>query len=390
MTEKDMEMFRRTVICPFCFEKVNVSDIGFKCDLPTCRSSVEFFRVKSKIPLLEKLGVVSAPKRLRHTCGEMTTTRICPNCRSEIPIDIEDLIDFRIAIVGTPAAGKSIYVTMLINWIRSMAAELGWTWTLAALNEDTINQCEAFYRQLFKRHEELYASRPICDTYPHSPLVYVLRLGKGMASKRIMLTFLDVPGENLFNQAFLPHVSRYICNASGIICIVDPLQILGVRKMVAAKYGEDALPMPDIYDSGIIIRNVVDVIMANTHCGKKIKIPLAVSFSKMEAIKGIVDNGVDISQRILDKTRHCGVFNESEFADIDGMMRSWIEKLDDAAGIIGQSESFAHKGFFGFSAIGPDTRFTNCHLGQDPRSIRVEDPFLWLLHLRGFVKNVKG
>jgi hypothetical protein len=383
-----MEMFRRTVNCPLCFEKVNVSDIGFKCCSPTCRSSVEFFRTKAEIPLLEKLGVVAAPKRMRHTCGEMATERICPNCKREIPISIEDFTDLRIAIVGANGSGKSIYVTMLIHWIKCMEAEFGWT--LTALTEETISQYRAFHDCLFKRHEVLCASHVICNTYRHSPLVYVLHVRKGMLSKRIMLVFLDVPGENLSSPAFLPHVSRYICNASGIICIVDPLQIGCVRKIIAAKYGKDVLPMQDIDSSGIIMGRIADVIRANTPRGKKIKIPLAVAFSKIEGIQGVVDNGVDISQRILSKTRHCGVFNESEFADIDGMIRSWIEKLGDAAGIIGQSESFAHRGFFGFSAIGSGTRVSDGHLGQDPRSLRVEDPFLWLLHLRGLVKSMKG
>ena len=141
-------MFKRTVTCPLCFERINVSDIGFKCDAPSCRGSAEIFRSKSEIPLLEKLGFASAPKRRLHTCGNMATTRICPKCKQEIPTAIDDLSDLSIAIIGAKEAGKSHYVAMLIHWIKRMGTEFGWN--LTALTEDTIRRYnDEFHRPLF-------------------------------------------------------------------------------------------------------------------------------------------------------------------------------------------------------------------------------------------------
>ena len=381
-------MFKHTVICPLCFEKVNVSDIGFKCCSPTCRSSSEFFRVQAEIPLLEKLGVLSAPKRMQHTCGEMAAARICPNCKQEIPSEIEDITDLRITIIGVHEVGKSVYVTMLIHWIKCMEAKFGWR--LIALTKSTISQYGVFHDRLFKRHELLYASHVICDTYRHAPLVYVLHLGKGMLAKRIMLVFLDVPGENLNNQAFLPHVSRYICNASGIICIVDPLQIGSIRKTIAAKYGEDVLPMPEIDSCGVIMGRIVDAIKENTHCGKQIKIPLAVAFSKMDFVREAGENTAGVCDELFRETRHHGAFCEAEFKKIDGLMRSWVQEVDVSASILAQSEIFEKNAFFGFSALGCNPKGNGERLDRDPRSFRVEDPFLWLLRQKKLIKTIKG
>ena len=382
-------MFKRTVTCPLCFEKINVSDIGFKCDAPSCRGSSEIFRSKSEIPLLEKLGLASAPKRRLHTCGNMATTRICPKCKQEIPTAIDDLSDLSIAIIGAKEAGKSHYVAMLIHWIKRMGTEFGWN--LTALTEDTIRRYnDEFHRPLFVRHESIKTTQAVRGVGRASPLIYSLRLGKGMFSKRIMLVFFDAAGENLEQTDSLWYINRYIYNASGIICLLDPLQLQRVREGIRRKYDEDALPAQNA-ETGIIINRVETLIRKNTNIGAaRIKIPLAVAFSKMDFVRDASENAAEISNRLFDETRHHGVFNESEFADIDGLMRSWVEEVDDTADIIAQSENFAKSGFFGFSAIGCNPKGNNERLDRDPRSFRVEDPFLWILKNHGLIKSTKG
>lgn len=381
-------MFKRTVKCPLCFDRINVSDIGFKCDAPSCRGSSEIFRNKSDIPLLEKLGLASAPKRMMHSCGNMATTRICPKCKQEIPTVIDDLSDLSIAIIGAKEAGKSHYVAMLIHWIKRMGSEFGWN--LTALTEDTIRRYqEEFFHPLFVNHESIKTTQAIRGVGRASPLIYSLRLGKGLFSKRIMLVFFDAAGENLEQTDSLWYINRYIYNASGIICLLDPLQLRRVREGLCKKYSEDELPLQNA-ETDVIINRVEALIRKNTNVGASIKIPLAVAFSKMDFVKDASVNAAEIYKRLSDETRHHGVFNESEFADIDGLMRAWVDEVDDTANIMAQCENFATNGFFGFSAIGCNPKGNNERLEHDPRSFRVEDPFLWILKNHGLIKTTKG
>lgn len=382
-------MFKRTVTCPLCFERIKVSEIGFKCDAPSCRGSAEIFRAPAQIPFLEKMGLAAAPKRMLHTCGNMATTRICPKCKQEIPTAIDDLSDLSIAIIGAKEAGKSHYVAMLIHWIKRMGTEFGWN--LTALTEETIRRYnEEFHRPLFVRHESIRTTQAVRGAGRASPLIYSLRLGKGLLSKRIMLVFFDAAGENLEQADSLWYINRYIYNASGIICLLDPLQLHRVREGIRRTHSEDVLPAQNA-ETGIIINRVEDLIRKNTNIGgARIKTPLAVAFSKMDFVKDASENASEISRRLFDETRHHGVFNEAEFADIDGLMRSWVEDVDDTADIIAQSENFEKSGFFGFSAIGCNPKGNGERLDRDPRSFRVEDPFLWILKHHGLIKSTKG
>lgn len=382
-------MFRHKVTCPLCFESIKISDIGFKCDAPSCHGTTEIFRSKSEIPLLEKMGLLPAPRQILHTCNNMATLRICPKCKQEIPTEIDGLSDLSIAIIGAKETGKSHYVAMLIHRIKQMASEF--SWNLTALTEDTIYRYkEEFYRPLFMRHETIKITQPIRGVGQACPLIYSLRLKRGLFSKRIMLVFFDAAGENLEQTDSLWYINRYICNASGIICLLDPLQLRRVREGILRKYNENVLPAQNT-ETGIIINRVERLIRKNTQIGgKRIKIPLAIAFSKMDFVKDSSENAAEISKRIFDETRHRGAFNESEFTEIDGLMRSWIEDVDDTADIIASSENFSQSGFFGFSALGCNPKGNNERLDRDPRSFRVEDPFLWILKKYGLINSTKG
>ena len=85
-------------------------------------------------------------------------------------------------------------------------------------------------------------------------------------------------------------------------------------------------------------------------------------------------------------------FNENEFKNIDGVMRSWLEDIDEKD-IVNQSNAFKSSGFFGFSAIGCNPQTVNPDdpaLDREPRSCRVEDPFLWILKCNNIIKSRKG
>ena len=305
----------------------------------------------------------------------------------EIPSSVENLSDLSIAIIGAKESGKSHFVALLIHRIKEMFAEF--KWNLIPLNETTIDR----YNREF--HRPLFVDKQTINTTASArgggatPLLYSLRLENGFFSKRIMLVFFDAAGEDLENAANLKFINKYIYNASGVICLLDPLQLETVREnLLANNHTRDELPQRNA-ETGTIIGRVVRLIHDNRELGnRKIDVPLAIAFSKMDFVRDAGDNAKAVFEALYQESRHKGSFCQAEFDNIDGLMRSWVAEVDDSAEILQDSTEFQKTGFFGFSALGCNP--TNQKLQRRPQPFRVEDPFLWILSLNGLIPTTKG
>lgn len=378
-------MFRKTVTCPMCFEKINVWQIGFRCEEALCGGDV-FFRNKKDVPFLERIGLKPSPRRLNHSCGKGTSVRVCPACKQEIPSSVDDLSDLNIAIIGAKESGKSHFVALLIHRIKELYADFGWN--LIPLNEATIERYDReFHRPLFVDKQTINTTASARNGA--TPLLYSLRLGKGLFTKRIMLVFFDAAGEDLENASNLKYINKYIYNASGVICLLDPLQLEVVREnLLSNGHSRDELPQRNA-ETGTIIGRVVRMIHDNKKLGnRKINVPLAVAFSKMDFVRDAGENARSVFDALYQESRHKGTFCKAEFDNIDGLMRSWVAEVDDSAEILQDSTEFINTGFFGFSALGCNPK--DQKLEKRPQPFRVEDPFLWILSLNGLVRTTKG
>ena len=378
-------MFKTTVKCPLCFERIDLCQIGFRCDEPGC-GGIVFFRKDEDISLRERIGLVSPPRELTHSCGKSTHIRVCPACKQELPPSVDDLSDLSIAVVGAKESGKSHFIALLIRRIKELHAEFGWSimWLYPETN--------ARYKREFER--PLFEDRQTINTTASAsggatPLVYSLRFDKGFLSKRIMLVFFDAAGEDLENASNLKYIDQYIYNASGIICLLDPLQLHTVREnLLANGHQETELPQRNA-DTGTIINQVARLIHANSNLGnRQIDIPLAVAFSKMDFVRDAGESARHVYDALYQESRHKGAFCQAEFDNIDGLMRSWVWEVDDSAEILQDCSEFKQTGFFGFSALGSNP--TNQTLQKRPQPFRVEDPFLWILKLYGLIRTAKG
>ena len=388
-------MSRFSFYCPFCFEYVRAYEIEFFCD--HCNKEMGK-RVPSP---LEKLGVASSPRRMLHEeCGQYSTDRICPHCKNHLPVAIDELSDLTIAIIGAKESGKSHYIALLIHRIKQLHQEFGWT--LTALDDATITRYrERFYYPLFKSHTTIPATRSgHADNEVTRPLLYSLRLGKNGKFKRVMLAFFDTAGEDLDQEQHkMGLINRYIFNASGIICLLDPLQLSKVRGELIDRIGKAALPEVNT-DTGTILNRVVNLIRngrtaqgRSVSSSKKINIPLAVAFSKIDTVAIPDEDATDIlmpeSYVLFQEDRHRGSFNLGEFQNTNSLMRDWILAADDqTCDIVQQCDEFENRSFFGFSALGCNPQETQT-LSHDPRPIRVEDPFIWILYQNGLIKGTK-
>lgn len=392
-------MAKKSFYCPHCFHLIKPYQLIFRD--PKCE------RVVPRVPSwLEKMGVTDPPKfvpcpreayeenlRVRpdqcKKCSRRITQRMCPMCSSSLPASIDELSDITIAVVGAKGAGKSHFIALLIQRITQLYRTFDWS--LQALTEKTIKNYKSnFYEPLFRDQNTLEATKKNIEP---EPLMYSLKFRK--TNKRIMLVFFDAAGEHFDNEEKMSTVNRYIYNAAGIICLMDPLQLPPVRQELA----ESGMALPDqATDTAEILERLNRLIRSGyDQKGKSlgeatIPVPLAVAFSKIDALK-TTDPGYsgrllfDAESMVYQDSRYDGYLDAAEMNTIDSHMTSWLEVADPMMGILNQCRDYKKVKFFGFSALGAPPTQDNSKLSCPPRPIRVEDPFLWILAENGFMKT---
>ena len=184
------------------------------------------------------------------------------------------------------------------------------------------------------------------------------------------------------------NVNRYIFNSSGIIFLLDPLQLSGVRERLLSLGTtlEKDLPSINTEMETIISRTIRLIRKANgLKANEKIKIPLAVAFSKIDALAPILDK----SSYLLTKSNHSeyGKFDVGDSENVQMEIESLLSTWSGNDLLQQVSVNFDKYGFFGLSALGCNPGAAQKIANVSPH--RVEDPFLWLLWQYKLIESEK-
>lgn len=393
-----MKFIKKDYICPFCFTKNDLYQVEFRCSndprrcppepdsiytdfrgLNTPKALPKVIKIPRPTNNREKLRALKMPREVvcPH-CKEKTSLRICPDCHSELPYTIGDYKDLIFAVIGGKETGKSHYISVLINKIMNEIGE-GFDSNLQPLNDETIRRYrEDFYNPIFRNRETIMATHSgRADISVKVPLVYTLSfMGKNIFGKKKIrdvatIVFFDTAGEDLNSDDTMRTENKYIYNSSGIILLLDPLQVPEVRHQLAKD-----TPMPEVTSE---IEEILPRTAKLIRNAKKMKsdqlidIPVALTFSKIDAIEPLFDPSCSLHY----PSKHTNCFDIGDFetvnSEIEALTREW-----KGSNILRQlSHTFKNYAFFGMTALG-----CNPHGTQKIRKLRphrVEDPFLWLL-----------
>ncbi len=365
--------------CPRCFEKQDIKDVKYICTnkskASSCQNAIERKALESahkiKKPLCDK-------------CGKPLISKICPKCGFELPFGIESTQNYPISIIGAKECGKSNYVAVLIDQLKNNIGR-SFDCSVMACGDSTLNRYQKeFYDPIYK-HKTCAGATDAGDV---EPLIYSLLFRrKHMFSSRkfndaVSLTFFDTAGENLTSIASMQTHNAYLYSSSGIILLLDPLQLPYVRDRLDSKI---RLPEENT-DVNTILARTVEVIrrgLGLTDISKKIDIPIAISFTKIDA----VDSLLDPMSCLKNDSTHVknGFFDERDFNDSNEEMQSLVEKWLGVELYQNVSMQFNDFAFFGLSALGSNPDIDN----KIPRfrPFRVADPFLWLLAKKGIITS---
>ena len=403
-------------ICPYCFSRVNLNNVHYVCSGPTCAKTfatgafstrnAETMRYVSrdgqseidpeksllygKDPsgpdaVVTKQHIIRNSSGLCDVCKRPVYTRVCPICHNGIPPGAEEDGNSIFVILGPKGVGKSHYIAVLINQLKNYVSK-EFDGVLNAANDmTTLKYRDMYYRRLFEEKRKLLPTKSFdVSDESREPLIYYLRLFNEDKPRVYTFVFFDTAGEDLTSSDKMMALSMnsFISNASGIVYLVDPLQIRYINSRINV---ENKPPVgPDVSD---ILNNICQIIRGNKKLRSKDKIdvPLAVCLTKCDVLMKSAENeeedkvlfGHNASVYI---PREHGTYDKENFDQIDAELSEYLRRaLGD--NFIQMVNGFKEHCFFAVSSLGCNPVGSSLPRGVSP--IRVEDPFIWLLNREG-------
>lgn len=395
-----MELVGKRITCPFCFESFTVEQAEFRCINPMCSARTEdgLFAKARGLKSPPRLGHVfrpiqnswsnllssRSPSARCDVCAKETTKRLCPSCHFELSHDAGLIEDRIIAIIGGRNTGKGHYIATLIHRLeQEVGSNFGFS--LRMVGDETRKRFEEDYRTpLFRRKELLQPTQSgVIDATVKQPMLFRLTFSQGRKLRAVNLTFFDSAGEDMQSLDTMSTEARYICYASGIIFLLDPLQIDTVRQ----KVDPEMLPARDeTADPTYIVERLRELFerQLGLTATTKVRTPVAFVLSKVDVLLPMLDAG-----SVLKTTgEHFGGLDiadtQSVHTELWNYLQSWM-----GGGFTGRVDTnFGQYRYFGISSLGRPPAKTGKIDTVSP--IRIEDPFLWILFQLGLIAKRKA
>jgi len=329
-------------------------------------------------------------------CKQKTYKIVCPSCHNTLPESTLLGDDMIISVVGSRDTGKSHFVGVIIReLIDRISVKFGGA--MVAF-DDSMKRYEAnFGRRLYIDLQKLdltLSSERNVDNGAYRPLIFTFNLKHKILFKEKINTFtfvfFDTAGEDLNELDTMSTVNKYICKSAGIIFLLDPMQIPTVSNQLdskvvarASSVGWRQATRPDDIMARVstLIRND-----KNMKSSQKIDIPVAVVFSKFDALVSLIPAGCTI----LEPSPHCAekAFVSSDWhnvnSEIQGLLKTW-----GADSFMAQLDvNYTNYSYFTISALGLNNNPKEDRSIKRPTPHRIEDPLLWILKENQVIKAI--
>ena len=416
MAKKEMPSSGRDYVCPYCFTKVDMAKIHYLCTGPSCAKTFaaqavstrdekkmmyvskdgqnEIDREKSLIygkdpfgpdALITKNHIIRDSKGFCDVCKRPAYIRVCPTCHNTIPQGAEEEGNKIFVILGPKGVGKSHYIAVLINQLRNTISSEFNAVLNAANDSTTIRYRDLYYHRLFEEKRKLQPTLSFGSSDDsREPLIFFLRILDEDKPKVFTFAFFDTAGEDLVstNRMMSLNLNAFISLASGIVYLVDPMQIKYINQRIHVDNKPEIGPSPTD-----ILNNIATIIRNNKKIKskEKIDIPIAVSLTKSDVLLKIPEDEEESKVLIGNSSsvhipREHGKYDEENFEQINAELEEYLRRTVGPE-FIQTINGFKDHRIFAVSALGCNPTGNALPRGVSP--MRVEDPFLWLLSKEG-------
>lgn len=288
--------------------------------------------------------------------------RVCPKCHNPLPPNYGKFDIKFISVIGIQSAGKTVFLSKLIENISKYAAKLG----MAALPAS--NSSRKFVKDnLVAENRPLPGATP--ERYMAQPLFYNLTYTQNNKHENKMFVIYDIAGENCINSHKIKNFANFVSNSNGLIVLVDPEQFkcLGGK---AEGLAEGVLAT---------LRNVF------TGAGM-VKIPLALCISKSDIMRptGMLPEMCFNDVRAVNRSAFCA----TEYNQISNDLSKIYENDDESSILVALEQNYRNFNYFAFTTL-------NCDVVKDEKGVkiperrpdpkRIEEPLFWMFKEFGFI-----
>jgi GTPase SAR1 family protein len=370
----------KRVTCPQCFDQFPVGKMLFTSfaggDVLPGRYSW-WHRLLGKPP---------EPPRNAH--NQQFSRKLCPS-RHVLPFTAGAQDSLVIGLIGAKSSGKTHFISALVERLSGRAGADLRAALLPASGETEERYRQEFYKPLFEDRLEL----PLTVGVP-PPLIYDWRVDGALWSdpskpgperpRAVTLALYDTAGENLESAEVARQMLDYLRVASGIVFLVDPLQVPEVRDKLSALGVMAAPDLDPKAEPHAILARVLHLLQDGNVLRESAPLdtPVAVVLTKCDLLRdaGLIDRDagfIEPNRLWSENARHVGWFDWDLHEDTAGMMSELVRRWEPSL-YENVSRRFSRRAFFGASATGcsSDKRTGRFHFVSP---WRVEDPLLWLL-----------
>ena len=300
--------------------------------------------------------------------GNITTKRLCPFCHNELHPSAGFSPSIIFSIAGSTRAGKSVFFTSLIHQLRNKTSKHFPSFCVPINNEVGRTFKHGLVAPMIENG--ILPISALLKEFPDAPLVFSFSLTEGDSSE-VHIVFFDPAGDSLC----LDLHNDLMKSSSGVMMLVDPLGIPYFGRDLAEKSDPDFDPLfftEPADDLGIMLLEHAK------------NIPAAVVLTKTDLLKSIIGESelFDDLSAVFEDFRHSGLFDVSEFSEIDSEISVFFEEECPHFYNAMKKRFGSDLGFFGVSALGEKP---NAGQVSQINPVRVDEPFLWLLYKMGLI-----
>ncbi len=320
-----------------------------------------------------------------------------------------------VAIIGTRSSGKSNFFGVLIKKLKDrFAHEVNFsicgqeTFSVAegrrTLSDDL---CEKRYHNRLFHPTTPVAVPPtqgvastIVGDSPRIPLIYQLKfpncgwVGRWRGQGALDLAIFDAAGEDLRDEdpRTMEQFYRFLLHAAGIIFLIDPTQVRGIRERLTVEVRKACPEVPDDKPATLLQR-VINFFQTGRGVGphQRIRVPVAFAFSKSDLLDGVIDR----TALLHHDSHHQRGFNHVDCRQVsDEVVRS-LNRWGEQHLVTLIDGHFADYSFFALSALGQMPREQHSpggrieRLTRSPEPVRIADPLLWILWRCGYIPEAE-
>lgn len=323
------------------------------------------------------------------TEGNHSKVRICPHCHNKLPFEFGKYPVKYIPVVGITSSGKTVYLSQILGKIKEVLIRADMT--VAGLCPEVD---EFVKNHTIRRGQNLPGGN--ATNVLTTPVPVNVKNNKD--GRRYTLVFYDIAGENCVDAGQMEKYGQFICNANGIIMIMDPRQFTDL--IYLGNDDEDNMD-DDTYSPDKVVAAMYTAFVAADFAGGQSDIPIAATLSKSDLLKGtgVIGDYSNMFQNIRYNDYEVRGFPYEDCINVNTEVKMMLTRKSIKGEILDNQlkQFFPNHSYFAFSAlngmpvVSEEGSAKRYQMEVNPEAVRVEEPLFWLLYKMNIIdKAVKN